>query len=786
MKRIGKALGPVLLSLSLAVVALSSSAMAQLSIKLTVPDGNTLDVTGHNQPRGDESLILYDAEYGKTTHTNQYGVEVIAVPSNAAVPSGKAYQVTAVTSVWDCAKNNGATDVAGATCGNAPIPVNGIVLSATGNKRDVLKVLKPGDTLLVQQEWFQQRQARLNVINPTILNNPQGSGFPGYRASNQIVEYNSGFGRPTTGTNEFGFEVTVRNGVVTAQEGSDSTIPTDGFVLSGHGKGRSWLIANAPIGAKIEVSPDGQAVTSSIDFDTYTYQYDQHWANSPCADAAWSLKPNADKACDAIRSKHDKAVSLFQQGQTNLAASDMQEALESMNRRIWLSYTAFPADTVRGVWHRPVEKTPAAIGQTLDTLKASGINSVFLETFFHGYTIFPSQTYVNYGLTPENPKFAGTDLLQAWVQEAHKRNMKVHVWFQAFYGGTNAYLPPGPILAKYPTWANVQYSALVSVKPPQPANPAASVPAKNGAAAKNGKASVVYTSNGGSKAPVPVAAKPLPDIKKAPDKPVPSTLELGGYFLDPANQQVQTFLTKLAEEIVTRYDVDGFQLDYIRYPASFPADRFSYRKTTWGYTDVARAAFKAQYGVDPVDIDPKSPDFEMLWKAWNDYKVAQVSNFVHKVTDDIRQKRPGIQISAAVFPDANSALALKHQDWRTWALNGWINFYAPMTLTSAIKVVDRDTRNMLVSTQNKIPVYSGIFGPFNENSAEHVLSQIDTAKQAGASGYVLFDTAHLTARTLEALKAVQVPKVVTTPPPSVTEVAAPVAKPKKRHWWSRK
>jgi hypothetical protein len=93
---------------------------------------------------------------------------------------------------------------------------------------------------------------------------------------------------------------------------------------------------------------------------------------------------------------------------------------------------------------------------------------------------------------------------------------------------------------------------------------------------------------------------------------------------------------------------------------------------------------------------------------------------------------------------------------------------------------------MLVSTQNKIPVYSGIFGPFNENSAEHVLSQIDTAKQAGASGYVLFDTAHLTARTLEALKAVQVPKVVTTPPPPVAEVAAPVAKPKKRHWWSRK
>jgi uncharacterized lipoprotein YddW (UPF0748 family) len=276
-----------------------------------------------------------------------------------------------------------------------------------------------------------------------------------------------------------------------------------------------------------------------------------------------------------------------------------------------------------------------------------------------------------------------------------------------------------------------------------------------------------------------------------PDKPVPSNLELGGYFLDPANPAVQDFLVKLALEIVTRYDVDGFQLDYIRYPASFPPDRFSYHRTTWGYTPVARNLFKARYGVDPAEVDPKDPRAEELWTAWSQFKTAQVNHFVERVVQALRQRRPDVKISAAVFPDARSALLLKHQDWQAWARNGWVDFFAPMTLTSAVKVVEQDTRAMVNVTHGKVPVYSGIFGPFNDNTAEHVLRQIETARQAGAQGYVLFDTAHLSARMLQALKTIQnPPPIVATPEPTVTPAPVPAgqepAKPRKRHWWQRK
>jgi uncharacterized lipoprotein YddW (UPF0748 family) len=318
-------------------------------------------------------------------------------------------------------------------------------------------------------------------------------------------------------------------------------------------------------------------------------------------------------------------------------------------------------------------------------------------------------------------------------------------------------MPPGPALSKYPSWANVQFAALKRI-PVTPSPDAANSPPN----------SVLKTSSA-----LPLAVEgdntPTAYVYQTPSKPVPSNLELGAYFFDPANPQVQDFVDKLALEIVNRYDIDGFQLDYIRYPASFPADRFSFRRTTWGYTDLARTAFKNQYGIDPAEIDPKNPAQANLWIAWGQFKTQQVTHFVDRVTHDIHKAKPHLKISAAVFPNADSALTLKHQDWAAWGRNGWIDFFAPMTLTSALKVIDNDTRTVVQATQNRVPVFSGIFGPFNDNTADLLLNQVDTARKAGAQGFVLFDTAHLTGRMLEALHAMQTPHEVpgpTAPPAS--------------------
>lgn len=60
----------------------------------------------------------------------------------------------------------------------------------------------------------------------------------------------------------------------------------------------------------------------------------------------------------------------------------------------------------------------------------------------------------------------------------------------------------------------------------------------------------------------------------------------GEWFLDPGNPGTKEYLYSLVKEIITRYDVDGVHLDYIRYPdhpAGFP-DQATYRKYGKGQT----------------------------------------------------------------------------------------------------------------------------------------------------------------------------------------------------------
>jgi hypothetical protein len=77
------------------------------------------------------------------------------------------------------------------------------------------------------------------------------------RATNLLIKYTPARGA-RTGTNAYGFEAAVVGGKVTAiADGvGNMAIPTNGFVLSGHGTSRTWLKANATLNAPVsEGSP---------------------------------------------------------------------------------------------------------------------------------------------------------------------------------------------------------------------------------------------------------------------------------------------------------------------------------------------------------------------------------------------------------------------------------------------------------------------------------------------------------------------------------------------------
>ncbi|MBX2861827.1 MAG: family 10 glycosylhydrolase [Vampirovibrio sp.] len=707
--------GVILVMVVVAFGLLVQPSQAQLTFHVETESGVSVEVSGDNRIRTDNTLILYTSDYGDSTRTNPYGVEVVAVQTD---PIQGSYEVKTVSQYPHCKKTTEPT------CGNADIPPSGIVLSAAGSKRpQLLDNLRPGDLFYLKKEWFQERAYPISVVDPTPITNPKGSGFPGVRGSNQLILYDRHYGYGKTGTNEFGYEVTVvpqqdaqKNTtelLVVEHEGSDSSIPVNGFVLSGHGRARNWLIANTPIGAKINFSTDDtngkQVVVSTVDSGTYRYQLQRRMEQAKC------IGVNARHLCEQRYVTLGDIRRLELESQHEQAAELATNTLTRLNKALWSEYPAFPAQAVKGMWHRPVETSRKEVAGTLDFFQKAGINTLYLETFFHGFTIFPSKTYDAYGLPNQYPKFTQAsggfdeaDPLKVWIEEAHKRDIALHVWFETFYAGNKGPngkygQETGPILAKYPQWANVQYSS------------------------------------------------------KGHDGPSPSTLELGSFFLDPANYEVQAFVLKLVEEMVTNYDLDGVQLDYIRYPSSFPKDRYSYLKTTWGYTPVSRAEFKKNHDFDPILFTKKNyqQEHQAKWRAWESFKVDQVNRFVRQTSELIETKKPSVKLSAVVFAHPEESLVRKHQEWKTWSEQGWVDYLVPITITSAVKVVRSDIEQVVNATHNKTPVVAGVFGPFNSNSTEHLLDQIDAARMSGAGGFAIFDSAHFTGQMAQALKASQ-------------------------------
>jgi PKD repeat protein len=75
-----------------------------------------------------------------------------------------------------------------------------------------------------------------------------------YRSTNYLVQYTPAYGARTR-TNQYGFEAAVVGGTITTvQDGvGNMAIPSNGYVLSGHGDSRTWLRANAKVGATVTI-----------------------------------------------------------------------------------------------------------------------------------------------------------------------------------------------------------------------------------------------------------------------------------------------------------------------------------------------------------------------------------------------------------------------------------------------------------------------------------------------------------------------------------------------------
>ena len=535
---------------------------------------------------------------------------------------------------------------------------------------------------------FNTNTTRYDAIDPSLT----ASFYPGGRGANKLVIYTPAYGLHT-GTNEFGTEAIVEDNIVTSISGADSTIPKNGIVISGHGIAKNWISQNISVGSKIYVDTETRTLNVYTTSESYTYE-----AKAKINEAQdiinWNKqntpKYNPEMAENHIHiAKNYLQIAENEKQNSSVLKQYTQEAIDAANMAI---KTALPfiKNELKGTWVRPVETTEDQIISTLDNIKANGFNTVFLETYYHGKTIFPSQTMNKYGFTVQNEIFEGIDPLEIWIKEAHNRGIKVHIWFQSFYvGNKSPQYDTSSILAIHPDWGN--------------------------------KTKINAGAKGATK----------------------SASEHNGYFIDPANPEVQDFLLELLSEIITVYKPDGINLDYIRYPNA----TIGAVQNSWGYTEYARNDFKEEFGTDPAELTPSN----VQWYDWNQYRRNKITSFVRKAGQLCRDNKT--YISTVIFPDIASALGTKQQDWRTWSENNYVDGFTPLFLTY--------DPNMLVSMMNDVQrikspeteIYAGLFVTFMEGTPEDLIKQIYQSRKLNSDGIILFDWAHTGPRYTSTLMA---------------------------------
>ncbi|MEI8377703.1 MAG: family 10 glycosylhydrolase [bacterium] len=524
---------------------------------------------------------------------------------------------------------------------------------------------------------------KISDINPK-----KSDENPGGRGINELIVYTNDYGLKT-GTNEYGKEAIIVNNQVVALSSMDSIIPLNGFVISGHGKAKQWMEKNVILGARVDINTATKTISSIITPETYVFE-----AEEKIREAQEINDYYKKMKCSMLQSDFyiDKANSSLNYAKCYSSQFDIVMAKKYAKNSMVYSDRAiacavpYVQSEFKGIWIRPKDRNPEKIGLILDNLKRVGIDTVFVETYYHGMTIFPSETLKSYGLVQQRPEFMNTDVLQSWIDEAHKRNMKVHVWFQTFYIGNEAVSPmPKLLKLKHPEWLNRQY----------------------------------WFANS--------------------DEVQPSLAEHLGYFLDPANPEVQEYLMKILKEIVCKYDVDGVNIDYIRYPVCSSPNSSDFLSTSWGYTKYAIDEFQKTYGISPLEMGSSNPN----WYKWECYRRDKVTCFVEKL-GDLKKIRSNITISAVVFPDKNQSAVVKLQDWAKWGQRGYLDAFTPLFLSSNIDFTEKYLRDMMACKGANVKLYAGLFDPFTQTEPTNLPQEIKVLRELNADGIVIFDYAHFT------------------------------------------
>jgi uncharacterized lipoprotein YddW (UPF0748 family) len=352
-----------------------------------------------------------------------------------------------------------------------------------------------------------------------------------------------------------------------------------------------------------------------------------------------------------------------------------------------------PPPEMRGLWVvRTGLLTPESVDQVVDGAARAGFNALFVQVRGRGDAFYASRVVERSELLRGQP--SNFDPFGRLLARARQRGLQVHAWVNvlltAHFGLP---LPPGHVASRHPDWLMVPRDAAREALDAPPAGL-------------------------------------IPLIERYRD---PSDAE--GLYLSPSAPGAAAHLEQVVSELVRGYAVDGLHLDFVRYPSS-----------EYDWSRAALEAFRASRGGGDLLAGP-SLDPE----GWGSYRRAALDGLAVRLSAVARQARPGIIVSAAVVPDQAEALYHHYQPWPSWMARGVLDAVCPMAYTPDTKIFRSQVEQARAKLGLAAPVWAGV-GAWRLPLGS-VIEKIRAAREAGASGVVLFSHESFAAADLERLRA---------------------------------
>ncbi len=329
--------------------------------------------------------------------------------------------------------------------------------------------------------------------------------------------------------------------------------------------------------------------------------------------------------------------------------------------------------------------TSGQIDELLKTAKRTGIKNLFVQVRGRGDAYYSSSIEPTAFDVP-----AGFDPLQYIIKKTRGTDIRIHAWINVSFVLNPENYPPDAahILAKHPEWVTYDYKG-----------------------------------------------RPMTDYSKAEIKE--NLLE--GYCLDPAIPEVKEFTRIIVKDIITRYQVDGVHLDFIRYPYSGFNSYYNRYLSDFGYNPIARKIFKAEHGIDPIKIDRFKDSREK--RLFDSFRVEQINDIVEIIHTTVKEQNRYLVTSAAVMPRHDWGKRVYFQDWPSWLEKNIIDIVCVMSYTENMNTFNKFISSAL-ETKMKHRILMGIRIDHDKTPPSIARDQIEAVYDNDFRGFIIFSFEH--------------------------------------------